>query len=101
MKPIMTGGGIIITVLLICLCILVIDTVTVSWIRSSAEQTTEQGVLLNNIVSLPDDVTGLIDQLNSWDQDELRVFSQPESYPNRIASGEKGGVDFIAYRRVE
>jgi len=41
--------------------------------------------------SWPNDVAGLIDQLNGWHRDELIRHNEPESSPNQKTSGETAG----------
>ena len=43
------------------------------------------------VVEQPNDVAGLVEQLNEWHRDELILYNEPESFPNQKPSGETGG----------
>ena len=43
------------------------------------------------VSSWPNDVAGLVEQLNEWHRDELILHNEPESFPNQKPSGETGG----------
>ena len=43
------------------------------------------------VSSWPNDIAGLVEQLNEWHRDELILYNEPESFPNQKPSGETGG----------